>query len=77
MSNLEQELIEAGYIQLPSPVDGVAVFTWLPLEHQDAGYCTVCGCNAGECGGPTEPGDMDPDTSLCACYDDELGEPVC
>lgn len=40
-------------------------------------FCTVCGCDAGYCGGPTDVGDMDPDTSQCACYDEELGEPMC
>ena len=46
-------------------------------EIMHAGYCTVCGCNAAECGGLTDVGDLDPDTDACRCWDDELGEPVC
>ena len=79
MSNLENELLAAGFTPVPIPVEGVLAFTgWIAPEHQpDDGYCTVCGCNADHCGGPTDRGDMDPDTSLCTCYDDELEEPVC
>lgn len=32
---------------------------------------------AAYCGGPTDYGDLDPDTDACDCYDDELGEPMC
>ena len=85
MSNLENELRAAGFTPVPiESRDGAIKFTgWKAPLMEDVGtglpcgYCTVCGCNAAYCGGPTELGDLDPDTSLCGCYDDELGEPVC
>ena len=81
MSNLENDLLAAGFTPVPLDIEGVIVFTgWIApgtMAAEYSGYCTVCGCNAGDCGGPTDPMDMDPDTDLCRCYDDELGEPVC
>ena len=81
MGNLKEELRAAGFTPVPLDIEGVVAFTtWIapgtmPAEYD--GYCTVCGCDAGECGGPTDYGDLDPDTSRCSCYDDELGEPMC
>ena len=81
MSNLENELLAAGFTPVPLDIEGVIAFTgWIApgtMSDEYSGYCTVCGCNAAECGGPTDTTDMDPDTSLCACYDEELEEPVC
>ena len=68
-SNPHDELTEAGDAPEVMELD----FYWDDYNT----FCTVCGCNAVVCGGPTDPGDMDPDTELCACYDDELGEPTC
>lgn len=81
MSHLHDELAAAGYTPYSIPSYGPALWVgWLAPDDQpppDDGYCTVCGCNAAYCGGPTDRSDMDPDTDLCSCYDDELGEPVC
>ena len=82
MSNLEDELLAAGYTPVRIETSaGIVEFTgWIApgtMAAEYDGYCTVCGCHASYCGGPTDYGDMDPDTSLCRCYDEELGEPTC
>ena len=56
------------------PVEWPEADDWFPGSLD---FCTICGCNAGHCGGPIERGDMDPDPTLCGCYDEELGEPMC
>lgn len=93
MSNIEDELRAAGYTPIPLIVGGGLTFNgWIVPEQRKGylvpvapstapaeyhGYCTVCGCNAAECGGPTDVGDLDPDTDACGCWDDEAGEPAC
>ena len=74
MSQLHQDFIDAGYICVQEEVDGVTIYTW---EHPEEGHCTVCGCPADYCNGPTDRLDMEPDTSACDCYDEELGEANC
>ena len=81
MSNLEQELLAAGFTPVRIPGKGALAFTgWIApgtVPDRYDGYCTVCGCNAAECGGPTDVGDLNPDTDACGCWDDEAGEPAC
>ena len=78
-TNLEQELIAAGFSPTPLGLKGAIEWTgWTPPPDSTlAGYCTVCGCNAAYCGGPVDCGDLDPDVSKCSHWDEEAGEPDC
>ena len=76
MSNLNDDLLAAGYTPVPLETEGAVAWTrWEPPVELD--YCTVCGCIAGHCHGPTDYGDLDPDTSRCDHWDDEAGESNC
>ena len=79
MSNLEHDLIASGYTPVPLGPTGIVDWTgWrAPPDGRHVGYCTVCRCSRWECNGPEDVGDLDPDVTACAHWDEEAGEADC
>ena len=80
-SNLEQDLMAAGFTPVPIPIEGVVAWTgWRAPDAadppEDDEVCSDCGCFRWCCGGPGRYADPGAETT-CACWDEEAREPNC
>ena len=79
MNNLEHDLIASGlHAGSPRP-NGIA--DWTAGQRRRMGDTPATAPSVAvavwECNGPEDVGDLDPDVTACAHWDEEAGEPIC